>query len=208
MEGGGAGARIADSSAFAICGVNLFQLRAGVTESHDCLPGLRLSGNLRELQSSFNGSWRFLTDGGKTNISAADISTATPGLSSRETEKHGVRVKMSPAGCSLCQRTRHADLLNRCSAVSASGNQNECGHHSCLLHQNQRTLRPPALSFPHSAQPEPIAAAAGIPPPGSGSPPGWRAGRGLIGRRKHLDGRSQTKEVETSVTRTLGADKL
>lgn len=65
MEGRGAGARIADSSAFAICGVNLFQLRAGVTESHDCHPGLRLSGNLRELQSSFNGSWRFLTDGGK-----------------------------------------------------------------------------------------------------------------------------------------------
>lgn len=77
VEGRGAGARIADSSAFAICGVNLFQLRAGVTESHDRHPGLRLSGNSRELQCSFNGSWRFLTDGGKT-----DISTATPGPSS------------------------------------------------------------------------------------------------------------------------------
>lgn len=79
MEGHGAGARIADSYAFAICGVNLFQLRAGVTESHGCHPGLRLSGNLRELQSSFNGSWRFFTDGGKTDISTADISTANPG---------------------------------------------------------------------------------------------------------------------------------
>lgn len=83
MVGSRAGARIADSSALAICGVNLFQLRAGITESHDCLPGLRLSGNLGELQSSFNGSWRFLTDGGKT----------TSPRRLPETQKHGVWVE-------------------------------------------------------------------------------------------------------------------
>lgn len=146
MEGGGVGARIANSSAFAICGVNLFQLRAGVTKSHDCLPGLRLSGNLRELQSSLTAAGgSSLTEGRPTSP------PLTHGPSSGETEKHGVRVEMNiwTAGCSLCRRTRHPDLLNQPAVLfqlqGTRGGRtirfsvSEFGHDSCLLHQNQRT---------------------------------------------------------------------